>query len=128
MMTDLQPEALALPGVIRYRVREPVVISAIEWTGGNEEDVRAFAGGHWDTTVSPCFVARGVTGHLFTVDADRFAATYEATIAPGVPASADTGRDLSAALVKAQARAGAAEAKLAEIAAYVHEHGGDAGL
>jgi hypothetical protein len=64
-------------GATRYRLREPVLLDAIEWTGSNEEAVRQFAGGYWDSSMPPCWVLRGVTGRLFTVDPDRFAATYE---------------------------------------------------
>jgi hypothetical protein len=65
----------AAPG--RYRIRNEILIDAIEWTGSNAEAVREFAGGHWDASMPPCFVARGVTGYLFTVDAEKFAETYE---------------------------------------------------
>ena len=71
MTTEHQLEAPA-----RYRVREPVTLDAIRWTGGNAEAVREF-GAVPDFIPVGCWVLRGVTGHVFTVDAERFAAIYE---------------------------------------------------
>jgi hypothetical protein len=94
-MTEQQPEAPVIPGVTRYRVREPVLVDAIRWTGDNEEAVREFAGGHWDGDVPlGCHLVRGITGHFFTVDAGRFAATYEPAGEPLTGAQCDRLRQM----------------------------------
>lgn len=73
---EKQPEAPAFPGVARYRVREPVTVYAVLWTGGNADVIREF-GADPDCIPAGCYVVMGVTGHVFTVDAGRFADTYE---------------------------------------------------
>lgn len=66
-------------GMGLYRLRAPIHLQAIQWTGDNDEAVRQFAG-DVDLTVIPfpCFLVRGVTGQLFTVEPDRFGGLYEA--------------------------------------------------
>lgn len=90
------------PGVQRFR-KKPVVVEAIQWTGGNGPAVLAFAGGHF-ATVDPedrgddaertaevfdvlhgtwvglrdgQWVIRGVKGELYPCDAEVLAETYE---------------------------------------------------
>lgn len=103
MATEQQPDAPALPGVVRWRKR-PVVVSAIQWTGANLAEVQAFTGGgdfdavpHEDRSEDPDMTAevfdklhstwvhvydgqwiiRGVQGELYPIAADVLAATYE---------------------------------------------------
>lgn len=96
-MTEQQAGVPAVSGVTRWRVREPVSIDAIEWTGNNEEAIRAFIGDAgtfevkvggfavaWNRATGGCanlalgyWIARGVTGIFFGRSAEDFAATYE---------------------------------------------------
>lgn len=75
-------------GPARYRPREPVIVEAIQYTGGNADAVAAFAGADWACVPPGCYVARGVTGHFFTVDAGRFAEIYEPAVSPPPVAAA----------------------------------------
>lgn len=78
----------------RFRKR-PVEIDAVQWTGGNVEDVRAFAGngvGYHHSTTGTLYVEtiegtmralpgdwiiRGVQGEYYPFKPDIFKATYE---------------------------------------------------
>ena len=117
-MSTEQPEVPA-----RYRVREPVTLDAIRWTGGNAEAVREF-GAVPDFIPVGCWVLRGVTGHVFTVDAERFAAIYEPAgeeEAPSVsspPVAAALDREAVSELVRAALAPGwQDDGHLAEMAA-----------
>jgi hypothetical protein len=79
VVTEQQPGAPAVPGVTRWRPRKPVVIDAIEWTGSNEneEAVRTFGFRRGGKMPLGSYLVRGITGHFFIVDAERFTATYE---------------------------------------------------
>lgn len=78
-VADGQPgDRLAAPG--RYRVREPVILEAIQRTADNEEALRAFAGTWaigWADLPPGWWVAKGITGSFFLVGPEEFAATYE---------------------------------------------------
>lgn len=86
---------------MRYRKR-PVVVDAIQWTGSNDDEIRAFIGGathyfgaDWRNVEDPQrffvirtregdmmleqgnWLIRGVRGELYPCRQDVFAATYE---------------------------------------------------
>ena len=108
-----QPEAPALPGVTRWRKR-PVVVSAIQWTGANADELRRFAGympgsemdmrfaairfdldgggdvfdklHSWVPFKRTDWIIRGVQNEFYPCDSDVFAATYEPAGEAGAPA------------------------------------------
>lgn len=143
-MTEQQPEAPALPGVTRWRNR-PVEVSAIQWTGSNDDEAGAFAGDVPGTTMrafkpSPradprCamlwtapgryrqvepgdWILRLPGGSLGVAHPEEFAAAYEPAGEPLTTVLCPTCLH-DGALERTLERARAAEARLAAIEAHL---------